>query len=272
MDESLEVSGKTVEEAIENGLRHLGLVRDEADVVVLNRGRPGILGIGAEAARVRVAPRSMAIVGPDDATRANELLSTLLRMMGVEATVSVASAVEEVPILLEIEGPDAALLIGRRGSTLQDLQSLLTTMVSHSLKRYVPLRVDVEGYRARHMETIRQLALRAAERVQQRGSPITLEPMSPAERREVHTALADNPDVQTQSSGEGEERRVTIYSRASARPEPPSAPGRYGLRPGFRPSYGGVPPISTGRPAPPPRPDLFPPDEEEDAEDERPPR
>ncbi|MBI4236562.1 MAG: protein jag [Chloroflexi bacterium] len=260
MDESLEVSGKTVEEAVEAGLRQLGIARDEADVVVLSRGRAGILGIGSETARVRVSHRVEPIVGPDDAARAHQILTTLLRLMGVDVEVQIASAEGDTPILLDVRGPDAGLLIGRRGASLQDLQSLTTTMISRSLKRYVPLRVDVEGYRARRMERVREVALRAGEHVRQGRRPITLEPMSAAERRVVHTTLADNPAVQTQSSGEGEERRVTISPRGFAGPRAPGGPGRPGARPSYVPFRAPAPP--------PPSPSDFPPDEdEEDDED-----
>lgn len=214
---SLEVSGRTVEEAIDLGLQRLGIDRADADVVVLSRGRLGILGIGAEQARVRLSARSSQ-VSADDAAHAQEMLETLLHLMGVDAQVEIVSSADETPLMLDIHGTDAGLLIGRRGATLQDLQSLTTTIVSRSLKRYVPLRVDVESYQQRRLERIREVAVRAAEHVQQRRRAITLDPMTPAERRVVHTALADHPAVMTQSSGEGEARRVTIYPRTPQRP------------------------------------------------------
>lgn len=273
MDESLEVSGRTVEEAIESGLRQLGISRDVADVVVLSRGRTGILGIGSEQARVRISARETPVVEPDDAANARAVLEKLLHYMGVAVTVEIISQEGQTPILLDVHGEDAGLLIGRRGATLQDLQSVVTTMVSRSLKRYVPLRVDVEGYRERRMDKVRQIALRAADHVQQRRRPLTLDPMTAAERRMVHTTLSDNPSVMTQSSGDGEERRVTIYPRGGA--PRPGAPIRPGIRPVARPGYGGARPgygPATTRPGvttPPPKPSPsdFPPDDDEDEED-----
>ena len=149
------------------------------------------------------------------------------------------------PLVLDLYGGDAGLLIGRRGATLHDLQSMVTTMVSRSLGRYIPVRVDVEGYQQRQLDRAEQLALRAADRVRQRRRPITLDPMSPAERRVVHTTLADDDAVETQSSGEGDERRVTVSLRG----------GGYGGPQGGRGRGGGPRPEQRGpAAAPPPQP------------------
>ena len=119
---------------------------------------------------------------------------------------------EEVtaPIALDIKGDDLGILIGRRGQALSCLQYIVRLIVGHQMKAWVPIIIDVEGYKQRRYETLRALAQRMAEQVKARGAPFTLEPMSAYERRIVHLALAEHPDVTTQSIDEGEARRVVI--------------------------------------------------------------
>ena len=248
----LETTGRTVEEAVKAALQQLEIDREDAAVVVLNEGRGGILGIGSEEARVQVsvrdggapplsaerAQRDEAIfVDDEDAERVRDIVEELLNLMGVDVEVDLYNASADPdadglgdPLVLDLYGADAGLLIGRRGATLHDLQSIVTRMVSRSLGRYIPVRVDVEGYQQRQLDRAEQLALRAADRVRQRRRPITLDPMTPAERRIVHTTLADNVAVETQSSGEGEDRRVTVSLRGGA--AAPARGGGYGGRQG----------------------------------------
>ncbi len=250
----LETTGRTVQEAVEAGLLQLGIDLEDADVVVLSEGRGGILGIGSEQALVQVSikeddpapardprpPREeITFVDDDDAERAREIVENLLNLMDVEVEVDVYNPSSDPdangtggPVVFDLFGEDAGLLIGRRGATLHDMQSIVTTMVSRTLGHYIPLRVDVEGYQQRRFDRAEQLALRAAERVEDRRRSITLDPMTPAERRIVHTTLADNEEVETLSSGEGEDRRVTISPRGGEAPE--TRGGSYGGRRGGR--------------------------------------
>lgn len=230
--ESVEVSAKSVEEAVQQALIRLGRGRDEVDVVVLSEGHRGILGfVRGESARVKVSvrkPPSMAshrtVEAPtgDAAAVAQELLEELLDRMDVAASVVYRGGTgdEESPILLDVIGRDLGILIGRRGETLASLQFLLNVMVGKRLGSWVRVLIDVEGYRARREESLRSLANRVAERVRRSGQPFALEPMPANERRIVHLALQDNPYVTTESSGYGEDRRVTIIprSRKTARP------------------------------------------------------
>ena len=136
--------------------------------------------------------------------------------MRIEATVTVRPP--ETPgdglgltkAVLDVEGDDLGMLIGRRGSTLASLQYMTNLIVSRRFKQNAPFSVDVEGYRRRREESLRALAFRMAERVRSTGRPVTLEPMPPSERRIVHMALADDPEVATESVGEGEARKVSI--------------------------------------------------------------
>jgi spoIIIJ-associated protein len=119
--------------------------------------------------------------------------------------------------ILDIHGPDLGMLIGRRGETLDALQYLTRLIIGRELERRISLTVDVEGYRARRERTLRQLARRMAERTVATGRKSVLEPMPPAERRIVHMALRNHPDVTTESIGQGDKRKVTIILKKPQR-------------------------------------------------------
>jgi len=210
---SLEISGKTVEEATQRALEQLGVSREEVNVTILREGRHGILGLGAEESRVRVEPLVSKPEKMDDiAGKAKEVLETLLTMLGVTASVE-GEAGADVPVAFDIKGDDLGILIGRRGQTLACLQYLLRLIVAHQAKAWVPIVIDVEGYKQRRYEALQALAWRMAERVKTSGVPFTLEPMPAYERRIIHLTLADHPDVTTESIGVGEARRVVISLR-----------------------------------------------------------
>jgi len=147
---------------------------------------------------------------------ARDVLEALLKKIGVAASV-VAQANEVVaegeapaPVLFDIEGDDLGILIGRRGQTLACLQFILRLIVGHQTKTWLPIVVDVEGYKQDRFEKLQALACRLAEQVKDRREPFTLEPMPAYERRVIHLALADHPDVTTESVGLGEARKVVI--------------------------------------------------------------
>jgi spoIIIJ-associated protein len=218
--ESLEVSAKTVEEAIERGLQQLGLTRDQVETAVLNKGRSGFLGMGAEEAVVRLTPLASPSQESNLPAAAKEALEEILRRMKLKAHVELRSDVQQdeaesdiPPIALEVDGEDLGILIGRRGETLAALQYIMRLIVAHQQKARVPLTVDVEGYKQRRYGALRELALRLAQKAVSTRQSMTLEPMPADERRIVHLAVSVNPDVVTQSVGEGELRKVVIMPR-----------------------------------------------------------
>ena len=245
--ESVEVSAKTLEEAIERGLSELGLTRDQVEVEVVSSGRSGVLGIGAEDARVRIIalssqpPQAVEVaqveeavetsvpspepeaepreVDPELAELATDLLQGLLDYMQVHAQVSarvgddLAEEGEEPSLILDVTGNDLGVLIGRRGETLRALQYMTRLMLSRRLERWEPVMVDVESYRVRRRRSLRQLAARMAERVAFSQQRVVLEAMPANERRIIHIALRDHPKVTTKSIGEGDRRKVTIIPR-----------------------------------------------------------
>jgi spoIIIJ-associated protein len=209
-----EATGKTVEEAIDLALMALGAKRDEVEVEVLSQGKPGFLGIGSEQARVRVRRITEE---QRSAHLAMEMVSKMLQAMGAKTTATLRSAHDSQtggPVI-DIQGEDSGLLIGRRGETMRAMQFLVNLMVNHKVEKDKQVRVvlDVEAYRSRREKSLRELALRVAERVAATGRTIPLEPMSPAERRVIHMTLADHPKVTTESVGSGDNRKVTIVPK-----------------------------------------------------------
>lgn len=219
--ESLEMSGKTVEEAIQRALGKLGVSREEVKVTVLKEGKHGVLGLGAEEARIRVEP---VVPIPENesaiADAAKGILEALLSLMGVAASVVPGAkpfvkgeGEATAPIAFDIKGDDLGILIGRRGQTLSCLQYIVRLIVGHQTEAWVPIIIDVEEYKQRRYEALQALAWRIAEQVKAEQAPFTLEPMSAYERRIIHLALAEHPDVTTQSIGEGEARKVVILPK-----------------------------------------------------------
>jgi spoIIIJ-associated protein len=216
--ESVEATGKTVEEATEDALDELGLERHEVTIEVLAEGRAGLFGIGGEPARVRVTPVSFEDPEGEDVAFAQETLETLLGLLEIEATVTMRApetpgdGVGLMKAVLDVHGEDLGVLIGRRGSSLSSLQYLLNLIVSRRFKHNQPFAVDVEGYRRRREEALEDMAFQAAERVRRTGKPVTLEPMPPSERRIVHLSLSKDPTVSTSSVGQGDARKVSIHT------------------------------------------------------------
>ena len=157
----------------------------------------------------------------DDVTGvARSVLETLIELMGVPASVVPATTLlvegEEGTadsINLEVTGEDLGILIGRRGLTLSCLQYMVRIIVGHQTQTWLPITIDVEGYKRRRYDVLQALAWRIADQVKTRKMPFALEPMLAYERRVIHLTLADHPDVTTQSSGEGEARKVVILPR-----------------------------------------------------------
>lgn len=224
MEKSNEFTGKSVDDAIEEGLEQLGVSREEVDVEIVREASRGVFGLGGEDALVRLTPRSIQPATPagspaassaDGATVAQETLETLLRGMGLNARVEAHPDTEqgEDSLILNILGHDLGILIGRRGETLHDLEFITRLLVQRRTNQQSKLTVDVESYRMRRERILRELAKRMGERVEASKQPITLEAMPPNERRIVHIALRDHPTVTTQSIGEGDHRRVMILPK-----------------------------------------------------------
>lgn len=219
---SVEATGETVGEAKWSALRELeqlapGLDRDAVRFQVVSEGERGLLGVGYTPARVLATAVRPAVAAPDP-TAADEdgepavaraLLERSLAALGLSGTVSVE--VREDEVVATVSGHDLGVLIGRHGQMIDALQYLANAIahraVGEDRRRIV---VDAAGYRARRATTLESLARRAAEQAAATGRRVELEPMSSVERRIVHEALADDPEVSTESEGAEPHRYVVV--------------------------------------------------------------
>jgi spoIIIJ-associated protein len=198
-----------VDEAIEIALLELDAERAEVEIAVISKGRSGILGLGSEQAKVRV---TRIAADPGMAGAGLRTVARILKIMDVEARPTIVSSGSgpDDPAVINVQGTDAGLLIGRRGETLRALQFMVNMLLSKEGDVRTRVVVDVEQYRERRTQNLTTLALRMADRVASSGRSMTLEPMSAADRRIIHMAVANHQRVSTESSGEGRDRRVTI--------------------------------------------------------------
>ncbi len=185
--------------------------------------RPSSRGAPAHQPRA-AAPRTRDADRADEAEEviAKEIVRELLTHMGVEADVVAVDNPSTMPlddedpptIFIDVLGHDLGMLIGRRGDHLSQLQYLVNLIANRRLESWTRVVIDVEGYRTRREESLVGLAERIGRQVARSRRPIVLEPMPPNERRIVHLTLRNNPEVATESTGEGNMRRVTVHPRA----------------------------------------------------------
>ncbi len=185
--------------------------------------RPSSRGAPPHGARPAAPPdRVVERAAAEDEQVAKEILRELLTRMNVDADVVAVDNPSTVPlsqedpptIFLDVLGHDLGMLIGRRGDHLAQIQYLINLLVNRRIETYTRVIVDIEGYRSRREESLIGLAERVARQVSRSRRPIQLEPMPPNERRIVHLVLRSNPDVTTESHGEGNNRRITVQPRA----------------------------------------------------------
>jgi len=174
----------------------------EGTAAIGSMGRPSVDSpSGASAAEGTAAALAIDAV--------NQVLA--LARVNVVSTLRSANDPEVGGPIIDLTGEDSGLLIGRRGQTLQALQFVVNMIARKELGESVRVVLDVEHYRQRREQSLRDMATKVASRVAQTGRSITLEPMSAADRRMVHVALADYQGVRTESVGLGDDRKVTIY-------------------------------------------------------------
>lgn len=240
----VETEGDTIDQAIENALRVLGVERDKVTVDILEEGTRGFLGIGAKKARIRaslrkslkleeLSPNEKPVAPPPTAEERAELgekargvLEEILRLMGMEAPVEVKDGEGPEEIVLNIQGAYGGLLIGRRGQTLEAFEYLLSRIV-RPRRAEVALQfvVDTESYRERHRRMLQDKALRLGESAKRQRKTIALDNLSARDRRIIHLALQDDPWLTTKSMGQGPYRRLLIIPQGDRRrkEEPKSA-------------------------------------------------
>jgi spoIIIJ-associated protein len=228
---SVEGTGETVGEARWAAARELerrfpGLNRDDIEYQVLSEGERGLMGVGREPARVAArairvpdgAPATERLEAPvqpsvrvaaegPEAQRAAEVLEAICVGVGVRASIAVEARGDG--LVATLEGDDLGLVIGKHGHTIDAIQYLVNAIALRGTEGATPIVVDAQGYRERRDAVLRDTAERAAREALDEGRPVTLEPMSSAERKAVHLYLQDRRDVATESSGR-EPRRCVI--------------------------------------------------------------
>ncbi len=201
---SIEVEGKTVEEALEKALNELCLTKENVNVEVLEHGSKGLFNvIGVKRAKIRVTSKY------DYVDEAKKFIDNILKSMNLDAKIDI---IEEGDTLkINLSGKKMGLIIGYRGETLDSIQYLVSLVVNkHHEFPHKKVILDTENYRSKREETLRGVAIKTAARVKKTGRAFKLEPMNPYERRIIHSALQEDTNVDTFSEGEEPFRRVVI--------------------------------------------------------------
>jgi spoIIIJ-associated protein len=245
--EYIEVSAKTIQDALTEASIKLGLTSDQVEYEVIEKGSTGFLGIGNKPAKIRARKKeekpveeetaetveetkeaaeesSLEEVSAEEAINsdkkekvlldpkvsAREFLTAVLEKMEIEAELKISDNEEEECLEIDIQGKNMGILIGKRGQTLDSLQYLTSLVVNKGTDEYVRIKLDTENYRQRRKETLENLARNIAYKVKKTKRPVTLEPMNPYERRVIHYALQNDKFVTTHSEGEEPYRHVVV--------------------------------------------------------------
>ena len=195
-----EFTGKTVEEAVEEGLKALGLAREEAEITVIEAGKKGLFK--SVKAKIKMCKKRT------DGERAVDFLDGLFELLHIPATNELEEDEEHTKI--NVIATNSYSVIGHRGEILDALQVLAGAVANIGREEYKRIVVDCENYREKREETLKRLANKLAEKAVRTGRKLSLEPMTPYERRVIHAALADNTDVKTQSEGKEPARYIVV--------------------------------------------------------------
>lgn len=192
----MEFRDKKVEDAIELGLKELGITREQAVITILDQG--GFL----RKARVDIVKKA------DECQQTLEFIEAVVEKMGIVCTADMVE--NEDGVTISISGKDTGALIGYRGDVLDAVQYLGSLILNASGGKYKRLTLDCENYRAKREEILRNLAKKLADKATRTGKRVRLEPMNPCERRIIHSALQANEDVDTLSEGVEPNRYIII--------------------------------------------------------------
>lgn len=201
----IEVTGKTIDDAITNALIQLETTSDKIEYEVIEKGSNGFLGlIGKQDAVIKVRKKSNLL---DDTY---EFLNKLFAAMNMEVKSEIDYNEENRTMNIDFSGDEMGILIGKRGQTLDSLQYLISLVVNKESDAYIKVKVDTEDYRERRKQTLENLAKNLSYKVKRTRRPVTLEPMNPYERRIIHSALQNDRYVETHSEGDEPYRKVVI--------------------------------------------------------------
>ena len=204
MQKSIEVQGRTEDEAIESALEQLNMSRDDVSVEIVEQARSGFLGLKNSPAVVKVIYQSQ----EERTDQINSFLTGLFERMDVEVSLDIKE--EEDSINVVLTGKEPGALIGRRGETLDAIQHLTNYVINRSVSGRVRINLDAENYRQRRNESLESLAVKTAGKVIKYRRNLTLDPMNAYERHVIHTALQEHGQVSTFSVGTEPNRRVVV--------------------------------------------------------------
>ena len=212
MAEFIQISAKTVDEAITKALIELEITSDKLEYEVLEKGSAGFLGIGAKPAVIK-ARKKMDIID-----QGREFLEKVFEKMNMDVTIDISVDQEENVVSINLSGSEMGVLIGKRGQTLDSLQHLVSLVINKNSEQYMRVKLDTENYRERRKETLEHLAKNIAYKVKRTKRPMALEPMNPYERRIIHSALQNDAYVFTKSEGGEPFRHVVVMLKKGQKP------------------------------------------------------
>lgn len=234
----MEFTGKTVDEAVENGLKELGLTVEQADIRVLEEGKKKLFGsvkarveIAAKEEETEAVAEEETAVNTDpcpanatDGERTVVFLEGLFKLLHITACTELVSEGEKVEI--NVTAANTTSIIGKHGAMLDAIQTLAGAVANTGRDDYKRVVVDCENYRENREATLNKLAENLAQKAIRLGKKIKLEPMNPYERRIIHAALSAREGVSTQSEGKEPNRYIVVIPDNLEDPEAPAIPAR----------------------------------------------
>ena len=230
-----EFTGKTVEEAVEIGLKEMGLTAEQADIRVLEEGKKKLFG--SVKARVEIAAKEESSMAEEtktvceecgeeatDGERTVEFLEGLFELLNITATTELVSEGEKVEI--NVTAANTTAIIGKHGAMLDAIQTLAGAVANTGRDDYKRVVVDCENYRENREATLNKLSENLAQKAIRLGKKIKLEPMNPYERRIIHAALSEREGVSTQSEGKEPNRYIVIVPDNLEDPDAPAIAAR----------------------------------------------
>lgn len=207
--EFIQISAKTVDDAITEATVRLGTTSDKLEIEVVDKGSSGFLGLKSKPAIIKVRNKNTT----EDTIR--DFLNSVFHAMDLQVSMDIKIN-EEIKIAeVELSGSEMGILIGKRGQTLDSLQYLTNLAVNKNAENYIRVKLDTEDYRKRRRETLENLAKNIAYKVKRTKRPVVLEPMNPFDRRVIHSVLQNDKYVETHSEGEEPFRHVVVTLKKS---------------------------------------------------------
>ncbi len=200
----IEVSAKTVSDAITEACQKLMVSSEKLEYVVIEEGSSGFLGIGSKPAVIK------AKIKDSVEDKAKAFMDDVFRAMNLDVVINIQYDEINRTMDIDLNGSEMGVLIGKRGQTLDSLQYLVSLVVNKDVEDYIRVKVDTENYRQRRKETLENLAKNISYKVKRTKHSVSLEPMNPYERRIIHSALQNDKYVTTHSEGEEPFRHVVV--------------------------------------------------------------